>query len=216
MKVWYIVLAIFIILIVTINLIIGFATTGRSGTNKGRSNAPCRACGCTRASTTTFIIKSTFVINYILFYFILVLAFIVFTTLFICYVLTTLCNEGTRIIPINYQENNLNFNLQASHHYIDLRQFSPLLSLRSNETEYLYFKDDRLKRLCGDYISALTFYIILCSVGMTLVCIGFVNFIINLSVNWARTSTKQKYAELMYLNGAEMTAFNDGDPTSRY
>lgn len=73
-----------------------------------------------------------------------------------------------------------------------------------------------MKRLCGDYISALTFYIILCSVGMTLVCIGFVNFIINLSVNWARTSTKQKYAELMYLNGAEMTAFNDGDPTSRY
>jgi hypothetical protein len=31
-------------------------------------------------------------------------------------------------------------------------------------------------------------------------------------------STKQKYAEILYLNGAEMTAFNEGngDHNSRY
>ena len=63
---------------------------------------------------------------------------------------------------------------------------------------------------------SLTFYVILCTSGLLLMCIGFMNYLINLSVNWVRISTKQKYAELIYINGAEMTAFGDPNHDCRY
>ncbi|XP_054154221.1 proteolipid protein DM beta-like [Oppia nitens] len=218
LKVWYVVLAIFLSVIIVINLFIGFATTGKTGAKNGKS---CRTCGCNRSSTTTCLIKTIFVVNYILFYLLLVLTIVVLLTLFICYMLSNLCNEGAHMI-IDPQNANWPYPTDTragqSAQYIDLRQFSPLLSLRSNETQYMYFKDDRLKKLCGDYVSALSFYIVLCAIGMVALCSAFLNFLINLSVNWVRIGTKQKYAELMYLNGAEMTAFNDGaaDHNSRY
>ncbi|CAG2109369.1 unnamed protein product [Medioppia subpectinata] len=214
LKVWYVVLTIFVSVIIVINLFIGFATTGTAGTKKGK---PCRTCGCTRASTTSCLIKTVFVVNYILFYFLVLLAIIVLLTLFVCYVLSDLCNEGIDLIvePLNVN-NPFPNDIRAgqSSQYLDLRQFSPLLSLRANETQFLYFKDNRLKKLCDDYVSALYFHIILCSIGMVSLCAGFLNFLINLSVNWVRISAKQKYAEILYLNGAEMTAFNEG--SSRY
>lgn len=210
-------LTIFISVIIVINLLIGFATTGSTNPRKGK---PCQTCGCSSASTTTCLIKTVFVVNYLLFYFLLLLTIVVLITLFICYVLSNLCNEGAHMIvnPINADwPYPTDVRPGQSAQYIDLRQFSPLLSLRSNETQFLYFKDDRLKKLCGDYVSALWFYIILCSIGMTLLCSAFLNFLINLSVNRVRISAKQKYAEIMYLNGAEMTAFNEGtDASNRY
>ena len=195
---------------------IGFATTGSSTARK----ASPRVCGCSRSSTTTCLIKTVVVVNYLLFYFLVVLTIVVLVILFICYVLTSLCNEGTHLI-VNPQNPDWPYPTDTrpgqSPQYLDLRQFSPLLALRSNETQFLYFKDDRLKKLCGDYVSALMFHIILCSVGMTLLCAAFVNFLITLSVNWVRISAKQKYAEIMYLNGAEMTAFNEGtEHATRY
>lgn len=217
MKVWYIVFTTFVSAIIVINLLIGFATTGHSG-SPGKKHT-CRTCGCTRASTTTCIIKSVLIVNYILFYFLLALTLTACIVLFICYTLTDLCNEGTKVIV----HHNTGWHPQdprpgQNSQFIDLRQFSPMLNLRWNETEFMYFKDDRLKKLCADYISILLFYAILCSMGLFLLCAGFVNFLINLSVNWVRISTKQKYAEIMYLNGAEMTAFGEGhgEPGSRF
>lgn len=217
LKVWYIVLAIVIAVIIVVNLIIGFATTGKS---TGRKASQWRTCGCSRSSTTTCLIKTVFVFNYLLFYFLVVLTIVVLLILFICYVLTSLCNEGTHLI-VNPQNPEWPYPTDTrpgqSTQYLDLRQFSPLLALRSNETQFLYFKDDRLKKLCGDYVSALMFHIILCSIGMGLLSLAFLNFLITLSVNWVRISAKQKYAEIMYLNGAEMTAFNEGtDHAARY
>lgn len=212
MKVWYIVFSVFTSIIILIDLLIGFATTGR---NHAAKRGTCLFCGCTRTSTTTFIIKSVLVVNYILFYFLLILTLAVFIVLSLCYLLTNLCNEGTKVYVRQCEwPFQTDTNAGVSSQYIDLRQFSPLLTLRSNETEFLYFKGDRLKKLCGDYVSALMFYIILCSIGLFLLSSGFVNFLMNLSVNWARTSTKQKYKEILYLNGAEMTAFNE--PGSRF
>ena len=210
-------LTIVISIIIVINLLIGFATTGSTARNKGKS---CETCGCSSASATTCLIKTVFVVNYLLFCLLILLTIIVLITLFICYVLSNLCNEGAHMIvnPVNAEwPYPSDVRPGQSAQYIDLRQFSPLLALRSNETQFLYFKDDRLKKLCGDYVSALMFYIILCSVGMALMCSAFLNFLINLSVNWVRISAKQKYAEIMYLNGAEMTAFNEGtEHSSRY
>ncbi|CAG2170052.1 unnamed protein product, partial [Oppiella nova] len=91
LKVWYVVFTVFVSVIIVINLFIGFATTGTAGTKKGK---PCRTCGCTRASTTSCLIKTVFVVNYILFYFLVLLTIIVLLTLFVCYVLSDLCNEG--------------------------------------------------------------------------------------------------------------------------
>ena len=210
-------MTIVISVIILINLLIGFATTGSTASKKGNS---CEACGCTSASTTSCLIKTVFVLNYFLYYILVLSTIVVLITLFICYVLSNLCNEGAHMIvdPVNANwPYPTDIRPGQSAQYIDLRQFSPLLALRSNETQFLYFKDDRLKKLCGDYVSALMFYIILCLVGTGLMCIAFLHFLIILSVNRVRNSAKQKYAEIMYLNGAEMTAFNEGtEHSTRY
>lgn len=208
-RVGCIILTVFVAIIVTVNLTVGFATTGKSDKERPSS---CRSCCCSRGYATGCVVKTVFVINYILYYTILALTLCFAVLLFCCYCMSQLCNEGryTTVNPtdavflgqVNYAEN-----LQQ----IDLRQLSPLLSLRANETNLLLFKDHRLKKLCVDYMSSLLFYVLLASIGSLLMSIGFVNFLITLSINWVRRTTKQKYAELFYINGAEMIAFGGDD-----
>lgn len=209
MRVACIILAIVIAIIVFVNLTVGFATTGK--TDKERPSS-CRSCCCSRGYATGCVVKTVFVINYILYYLILALTLAFAVLLFSCFCMSRLCNEGryTTVVPseavflgqVNYAEN-----LQQ----IDLRQLSPLLALRANETQLMLFKDHRLKKLCVDYMSSLLFYVLLASIGSLLMTIGFVNFLITLSINWVRRTTKQKYAELFYINGAEMIAFGGDD-----
>ena len=83
--------------------------------------------------------------------------------------------------------------------------------MKGNETQLLLFRDHRLKKLCTDYMPGILFYVILVSLGFVLMTIGFVHFLVNLSINWVRRTTTQKYAELFYINGAEMIAFGGDD-----
>jgi hypothetical protein len=211
LKVVYVILTAALAVIIVVNLLVGFATTGKGD----KARAPgCRVCGCSRGTATSCVVKSIFVVNYILFYLILALTLCLVVCLFICYVMSRLCNEG-RYVTVSTHETGYvqpNINFAENNQQIDLRQFAPLLHLRSNETNLLLFQNYRLKKLCIDYMSSLTFYVILGSVGFLLMCAGFMNYLINLSVNWVRISTKQKYAELIYINGAEMTAFGDPGP----
>ena len=204
-----IILTTLVAVIVTVNLTIGFATTGKG--DKERPSG-CRSCCCGRGYATGCVVRTVFVLNYILYYLILALTLLFAVVLFCCFAVSRLCNDGryTTVNPteavflgqVNYAEN-----LQQ----IDLRQLSPLLGLRANETNLMLFRDHRLKKLCVDYMSSLLFYVLLTSIGFLLMSIGFVNYLVTLSINWVRRTTKQKYAELFYINGAEMIAFGGDD-----
>lgn len=211
LKVVYVILTAVLGVIIVVNLLVGFATTGKS--NKSRAPG-CRICGCTRGTATSCVVKTVFVVNYIIYYLVLAVTLALVVALFICYIMSRLCNEG-RYVTVSTHETGYippNINFAENNQQIDLRQFAPLMSLRPNETNLLLFQNYRLKKLCIDYMSSLTFYVILGTVGFLLMCCGFMNCLINLSVNWVRISTKQKYAELIYINGAEMTAFGDPGP----
>ena len=198
-----------IAIIVTVNLTVGFATTGKG--DKERPSG-CRSCCCSRGYATGCVVKTVFLVNYVLYYLVLALTLLFAVLLFCCFTVSRLCNEG-RYTTVNPQEavflGQVNYaeNLQQ----IDLRQLSPLLGLRANETQLMLFKDHRLKKLCVDYMSSLLFFVLLTSIGCLLMSIGFVNYLITLSINWVRRTTKQKYAELFYINGAEMIAFGGDD-----
>lgn len=127
-----------------------------------------------------------------------------FIALYTSYVATVLCNEAPAINLVRDVHANLATEDQK---LLDLRQFGPVINLASNETGLLYFQGQRLQRLCVDYVSKLNFHLILCTIGFMLACAGFVNYLINFSVNSAKLSTKQKFTELMYLN-SELSPFD--------
>lgn len=217
LKVVYVICAAVIGVLVATNLTIGFATTGR-GEKAGRGG-----CKCGRGSATGCVVKSVFVINYTVTMILFVTTVLFLIALFLCYIMTRLCNEGRFVTASSYDRGyippNIDFG-ESDQQQIDMRQFAPILNLRSNETHLLIFQSHRLKKLCVDYMANLNFYTILSSLGFILIFIGFINYLINLSVNWARLSTKQKYAELVYINGAEMIAFGSdsvtGDVNQRF
>lgn len=212
LKVVYIICAAFLGTIVLVNLIVGFATTGKDEKERS-SRSSCCFC-CFKSTITGCVVKTVFAVNYILFYAIFALTVLLTVALFICYIMSRLCNDG-RYVTVNRVDSTYMGRADYADdlQQIDLRQLSPLLKLRANETDLLLFKEHRLKSLCVDYMSGLLTYVLLSALGFFLMLIGFVNYLINIGVNWARKNAKQKYAELFYINGAEMTTFGgDTDP----
>jgi len=138
-------------IIIVVNLLVGFATTGRGDKQRGG----CRVCGCTRGTATSCVVRSIFVLNYVIYYLIIAVTLALVIALFVCYVMSRLCNEG-RYVTVSTHETGftpLTSNVAEADQQIDLRQFAPLLHLRSNETNLLLFRDYRLKKLCIDYMS---------------------------------------------------------------
>lgn len=169
-------------------------------------------------SASNFFVKSIFILNYVLYYVILLLSFVVACTLLLTFLLHVLCTTGKCISTVQLTPNPQSLCLNkendetgASNGMIDLRQFSPIFNLKSNETELLLIRGVSLKKLCTDYRRELIPNIIVCFVGFILLLWGFVNFLINISVNYAKISTKRKYAEIYYINSTtEMMPFTDG------
>lgn len=204
---------------ILMNLVLGFAATGHNPPKDGTiSQAGC--CGHSNAAMTAsnFLARFMFLLNYLLYHCLLLFALIITGVLIISYLLSSLCVDGKTINISNCGQPFLHPNLNSlsdvegagtSSGQIDLRQFSPLFDLGRNETDFLFFSGVRLKKLCSDYMKELYLNIIICFVGCILLVWAFVNFLINLSVNYAKISTKRKYAELMYLNSSEMVAFAD-------
>ena len=208
LKIAYIFVALFIIIVIIFNLVIGFVATDQSlyRATESPSNRPrnCCAVSCVKSSTAVCLLQTFLAFNYIIYYILLLITIASFIALYTSYVATILCNEAPAI----------NYNIDAhakipteADKLLDLRQFAPVMGVRSNETELLYFKGQRFQRLCLDYVSKLNFHVILCTIGFLLACAGFVNYLINFSVNSAKLSTKQKFIELIYLN-SELSPFD--------
>uniref|UniRef100_T1KCP8 Pyruvate kinase C-terminal domain-containing protein n=1 Tax=Tetranychus urticae TaxID=32264 RepID=T1KCP8_TETUR len=178
-----------------------WSTTGRN-TSHYSGQPSCTFCG----SATSCLVKCVFIANYVLFYLILALTIAFTVALFICYIMSGLCSEGR-----TYEEPNGSNHLPPSEvtdssQQLNLKLFAPLLNIKPNETDYLLvFEGYKLKKLCVDYLPNLYLYIIFCFAGFLLLFSGFLNYLINLSINWARITTSQKCAELIDLDSAEMT-----------
>lgn len=190
--------------VVLINLLIGCMTTGRRITHY-RSPGSGSLCG----KLTIILFRTIFIINYVLFLAILLMAIIFSIVLFTCWVMSTLCSDG-HIYSTDTTTSTVtgnNHEVSDSNQQLNLKIIAPLMNLKANETNLLVFKGHRLKKLCVDYISSLYLYVLLTFSGFILLSCGFLNFLINLSVNWARITTRRKCAELIYINGPEMTSF---------
>lgn len=211
-KVGYVFAALFIIIIIVFNLVIGFIATDQSlyrtieSPHSPRANrGSCCQVSCLKSSTAICLLQTFLALNYVIYYVLFLITILSFIGLFTAYVSTILCNQAPLI--------NLNTEAHGkipleNEKVIDMRQFAPVIGLRNNETELLYFQGQRYQRLCHDYVTKFNFHIILCTIGFLLASAGFVNYLINFSVNSAKISTKQKFSELVYLN-SEMSPFDD-------
>lgn len=207
LKIGYIFVALFIIIVIIFNLVIGFVATDqtlyRVGEVPNRSR-DCCAVTCVKSSTAICLLQTFLAFNYIIYYALLLMTIISFIALYTSYIAITLCNEAP---AINLVTNVHSKTPNEDNKVLDLRQFAPVIGLRSNETQLLYFQGQSFQKLCQDYVSKFSFHVTLCTVGFMLACAGFVNYLINFSVNSAKLSTKQKFTELIYLN-SELSPFD--------
>lgn len=207
LKIGYIFVAIFIIIVIIFNLVIGFVATDQSlyrAVDSPNRRRDCCAVTCLKSSTAVCLLQTFLAFNYIIYYVLLMITIISFVGLYTSYIGQVLCNEGRAVNLVSDAHSKL---ATEDDNVLDLRQFAPLINLRSNETQLLYFKGQRLQKFCQDYVSKLILHLILCTIGFLLACAGFVNYLINFSVNSAKLSTKQKFTEQLYLH-SELAPFD--------
>lgn len=200
LKVAYIFVALFIIVIIIFNLVIGFVATDQSlyrAIETNERNSGCCAVTCIKSSTAICLLQTFLAFNYIIYYVLLAMTIISFIALYTTWIASALCLEAPNVNAVLDVHSKIP---TEDSKLLDLRQFAPVIGLRSNETQLLYFQGQRLQRLCNDYVSKLLFHLILCTIGFLLACAGFVNYLINFSVNSAKLSIKRKFTELAYLN----------------
>ncbi|KAG9510302.1 hypothetical protein GZH46_01161, partial [Fragariocoptes setiger] len=96
LKLGYIFAATFTIIVIFFNLVIGFIATDQSlfRSEQGRKRR-CSTISCIKSSTTVFLLQCFLAFNYLIYYALLLLTIVSFVLLFICYVGTVLCNDGT-------------------------------------------------------------------------------------------------------------------------
>ncbi|XP_074596886.1 uncharacterized protein LOC141851966 [Brevipalpus obovatus] len=213
--------SIMISVVVLINLLIGCMTTGRHITSY---RSPGSGSFCDKLASILF--RTIFAINYALFFIILVLTIAFAIILFSCFIMSKLCSDGhTYSDPASSVATSMGGSSTAAVHpmeisdnnnQLNLKILAPIINLKGNDTNLLIFKGHRLKKLCIDYVSSLYLYVILTFSGFMLLSCGFLNFLINLSVNWARITTRRKCAELIYINGPEMTGFVNNIKQGRF
>lgn len=201
LKVSYIFVALFIIIVIIFNLVIGFVATDqslyRAIDSPNRRRRDCCAVTCLKSSTAVCLLQTFLAFNYVIYYVLLMMTIISFIGLYTSFIGQVLCNEGRVVNLVTDAHSKL---ATENDNVLDLRQFAPVINLRSNETQLLYFRGQRLQRFCQEYVSKLIFHLILCTIGFLLACAGFVNYLINFSVNSAKLSTKQKFTEQLFLH----------------
>lgn len=214
LKVGYIFAALFIIIVIFFNLVIGFVATDQSlyravdspsHHERGLAQSSgCCAASSLRSSTAVCLLQTFLAFNYIIYYLLLAITIISFIALYTTTIGTVLCRDAPIINLATTAHSRIpNEDIKT----IDLRQFATLINLNQTDRELLVFNGPRYQKLCSDYVSKLHFHLILCTLGFLLACAGFVNYLINFSVNAAKLSTKQKFSELIYLN-SEMSPFD--------
>ena len=158
---------------------------------------------------SSLVQKILYLVNHLTLYIMFALTLIVTIIVFTFTILKSLCNEGSNVpktMPLDPYK--IGFNPGEIGQYLDLREFTPLINLRSNETMYLYFQNDRLKILCDDYVSTLYVYNIIFFASQILTIYTMFNIVTTYSFNISRNITKKKLQELYFLNNNELCQLN--------
>lgn len=135
----------------------------------------------------------------------------VFITLliFIFTTLKELCTSGSNVpkmMPLDPYK--IGYNPGELGQALDMREFVPLIGLRSNETMYLYLQNDRLKTFCDDYISMLFLFNFINFVASLFTLYAMFNIVLTFGFNLSRNVTMKKFQELYFLNSSELSELN--------
>lgn len=128
---------------------------------------------------------------------------------FILTTLKALCIEGSNVpkmLPVDPYK--IGFNPGELGQALDMREFTPLVGLRSNETMYLYLKGDKLKTFCDDYVTILYLYNLFFFGASILALYAMFNIVLTFGYNLSRNVTKKKLQELYFLNSSELSELN--------
>ncbi|KAF7488211.1 hypothetical protein SSS_00289 [Sarcoptes scabiei] len=108
----------------------------------------------------SYVIKKiAFVINHLTVCLYFLLTLLIAIKMFVVWIVTKLCLDGSKFM-LSMPQNPFNQNQEPGElgQFLDFRQFAPILKLRVNETQLLYFENDRLKMFCDDYVSIFHLY----------------------------------------------------------
>lgn len=129
--------------------------------------------------------------------------------IFIFTTLKELCTSGSNVpkmMPLDPYK--IGFNPGELGQALDMREFVPLIGLRSNETMYLYLQNDRLKTFCDDYISMLFLFNFINFVASLITLYAMFNIVLTFAFNLSRNVTMKKFQELYFLNSSELSELN--------
>lgn len=188
------------ILLMTYNLVIAFRCTGIVSVtmNYRRERIYCLDSAIVQ-KILYFVNHLTLMSTFAVTLFVTLLIFI-FTTL------KELCTSGSNVpkmMPLDPYK--IGISPGELGQALDMREFVPLIGLRSNETMYLYFQNDRLKTFCDDYISMLFLFNLINFIASIITLYAMFNIVLTFGFNLSRNVTKKKLQELYYLHNSELS-----------
>lgn len=157
---------------------------------------------------SSLVQKILFLVNHLTMLIMFALTSVVTIIMFVFVTLKGLCTDGSNALNIPPEDAfKKGFAPGEIGQFLDLREYSPLIYLRTNETQFLYFKDDRLKMFCDDYVSMLFLYNLFYFISSLVMFYSIYNIIMVSSINLSRYLCTNKLQEIYSLNAHEMQAF---------
>lgn len=144
--------------------------------------------------------KITFIVNQLFMVTLFTVTMFIIVEFFVLWTLTHLCTDGSNVMRLMPQDQYKSDRLPGQlGQFLDLREFSPILGLRMNETQFLYFENDRLKMFCDDYVSISYLYSIIFFISSIITYYSLVQLNILLSSNISKDSIRKDFQDVMFL-----------------
>lgn len=202
LKVIYIFVVLFIIIVIVFNLVVGYVATDPSPYHrKPRTPSTITAtnrfcCCCLSSSGRNFIraclLRTFFSLNYMIYYSLFALTIVSTIGLFSVHVLHRVCQLGTTMQTTRQLK-------QEGFASLDLTLIGSLMGMSGNDTSLMSFQTARYQKLCFEFVPKLDFLLILSCIGLVLACAGFVNYLINFGINTIKLHTRNKNNDKTYL-----------------
>lgn len=192
----------YITTVMLFNVIIGFRTSGivsfRQPKNRRSHQIYCLDSQLVH-HTLFFVNHISIIVTFTLTLIVSILAFI-FTTLH------QLCVQGTNVSRLVLLDPyKIGIAPGEIGQLLDLRSFTPLIGLRTNETHYLYLESERLKIFCDDYVSIFYLYNLIYVASSLVTIYSMYNIVNQFGWNLSRKRAAKKMDELYMLRAHEMS-----------
>ncbi|KAH7645842.1 protein yipf6 [Dermatophagoides farinae] len=153
--------------------------------------------------------KIVFAINQLIMVAFFIVTMLIIIEFFVLWTLTHLCTDGSNIMRLMPQDQYKTDRLPGEMgQFLDLREFAPILGLRMNETQFLYFDNDRLKMFCDDYVSISYLYSIIFFISSLITYYSLVQLNILLASNISKDSIRKDFQDVMFLYFNDVALIN--------